>query len=194
MPGKGDRTKQYILKTAAGLFSQKGFTAVTMKDICDACSLSRGGLYRHYGSTKEIFLEVLERDKNDAEASIDQAISMGLSPRKLLEGFFLLQKNDIAFNKNRIEVAVYEFSVAYPEQKPYLDDRFHAVARTFARLIEYGQQKGEFAEGDAMMLAEHIVIFLEGLKLSGKIIEISDDFLGKQVEILTRLVLKKPSA
>ena len=190
MPGKGDRTKQFILKTAAGLFSQKGFTAVTMKDICEACDLSRGGLYRHFDSTREIFLAVLERERNDAEESIGQAISMGLSPRKLLEGFFQLQKNDIANNKNRIEVAIYEFSVTYPDQKEFLNGRFHAAARSFAKLIEYGQKKGEFQEGDAMLMAEHIVIFLEGMKLSSKIIDISDDLLTKQFDILKRQIME----
>ena len=190
MAEKGDKTKQYIVQNSASLFSQKGFTAVTMKDVCEACDLSRGGLYRHYGSTKEIFIEVLERDKNDAEASIDQAISLGLSAKKLLEGFFQLQKNDIAFNKNRIEVAVYEFSVAYPDQKEYLNERFHAAVKIFAKLIEYGQKRGELRTGDSMILAEHIVIFLEGLKLSSKIIDISEDFLTKQFEILSGLVMK----
>jgi AcrR family transcriptional regulator len=189
MAEKGDKTRKYIIQSAAGLFSRKGFTAVTMKDICEACDLSRGGLYRHFGSTKEIFIEVLERDKNDAEESIDQAISMGLSAKKLMEGFFQLQKNDIAFNKNRIEVAVYEFSVAYPEQKDYLDKRFHSVVKIFAKLIEYGQKKGEFQEGDATILAEHIVIYLEGLKLSSKIIDISEEFLTQQFEILKKMVL-----
>lgn len=189
MAEKGDKTRKYIVQNAAGLFSQKGFTAVTMKDICEACDLSRGGLYRHFGSTKEIFIEVLERDKNDAEESIDQAISMGLSAKKLLEGFFQLQKNDIAFNKNRIEVAVYEFSVAYPEQKDYLNERFHTAVKIFAKLIEYGQKRGELKSGDAAILAEHIVIFLEGLKLSSKIIDISEEFLAKQFGILSSMVM-----
>ncbi len=193
MADKGDKTKQYIVRTATGLFSQKGFTAVTMKDICEACDLSRGGLYRHFGSTKEIFIEVLERDKNDAEESIDQAIDLGLSAKKLLEGFFQLQKNDIAYNKNRIEVAVYEFSVAYPDQKDFLNERFHAAVKIFAKLIEYGQRKGELLEGDAKILAEHIVIFLEGLKLSSKIIDITEEFLAQQFEILSRLVMKQPA-
>jgi AcrR family transcriptional regulator len=190
MAQKGDKTKQYIIKTAAGLFSRKGFTAVTMKDICEACNLSRGGLYRHFGSTKEIFIEVLEQDKNDAEESIDQAIALGLSARKLMEGFFLLQKNDIAFNQNRIEIAVYEFSVAYPDQRDYLNERFDAAVGIFSKLIEYGQKKAELLEGDSRILAEHIVIFLEGLKLSSKIIDISEDFLTEQFEILRKQVMK----
>jgi len=92
MAKKGDKTRQYILQTAAGLFSRKGFTAVTMNDICEACDLSRGGLYRHFGSTKEIFMEVLEKDGNDAGDSIDQAIALNLSAKKLLEGFFSFRK------------------------------------------------------------------------------------------------------
>lgn len=190
MAEKGDKTKQYIVQTAEGLFSQKGFTAVTMKDICEACDLSRGGLYRHFGSTKEIFIEVLERDKNDAEESIDQAIALKLSPKKLMEGFFRLQKNDIAYSKNRIEVAVYEFAVAYPDQKEYLKERFHSVIKIFAKLIEYGQIKGEFLKGDPMALAEHIVVFLEGLKLYSRIIDITEDYLEKQFDILNRQIIK----
>jgi len=190
MAEKGMKTKQYIVNTAAGLFSQKGFTAVTMKDICEACELSRGGLYRHFGSTKEIFIEVLERDENNAEESIDQAIALGLSAKKLLDGFFQLQKNDIAYSKNRIEVAVYEFSVAHPDQKEYLEQRYHSTVKIFAKLIDYGQKNGELLEGESIMLAEHIVIFLEGLKLSSKIIDISEDFLTKQFAILSKQLMK----
>lgn len=191
MAEKGDKTRRYIVETSAGLFSQKGFTSVTMKDICEACGLSRGGLYRHYGSTKEIFVDVLELDSNDAEESINQAIALGLSAKKLMEGFFQLQKNDIANNRNRIEVAVYEFSVAYPDQKEYLNERYHAAVKIFAKLIDYGQKRGEFLGGDSMILAEHIVIFLEGLKLSAQIIDISEEFLEKQVELLSSLVMNK---
>ena len=190
MAEKGNKTKQYIVKTAAGLFSQKGFTAVTMKDICEACNLSRGGLYRHFGSTKEIFIEVLERDKNDAEQSLDQAIAMGLSPKRLLEGFFQLQRDDIAYNNNRIEVAIYEFSIAYPDQKDYLSERFQSDVRVFSKLIEYGQKKGECRDGDSNIMAEHIVIFLEGMKLSSTIISLSEEFLTKQFEMLREKVIQ----
>lgn len=189
MGGKGEKTKQFIVKTAAGIFSQKGFAAVTMTDICESCNLSRGGLYRYFGSTKELFIEVLEQDRNDAEESIDQAIALGLSAKKLMEGFFQLQKNDIAYNADRIEAAVYEFSAAYPDQKEYLNERFHSVVRIFAKLIDYGQQKGEFRQGDSEILAKHIVIFLEGLKLSSKIIDISEDFLTEQFRILNSTLI-----
>jgi Transcriptional regulator len=189
MAEKGDKTRQYIIQTAAELFSKMGYTAVTMKDVCEACDLSRGGLYRHFGSTKEIFAEVLERDKNDAGDSIDQAITLKLSAKKLMEGFFQLQKNDIAYNKNRLEVAIYEFSAAYPDQREFLNERFQSDVRIFEKLIDYGQKRGEFLQGDTHAMAEHIVIFLEGLKLSSQIIDIGGDFLDKQFDILCKKVM-----
>ncbi len=43
MGKKGDITKAAILKAALILFVHKGFKNVTMKDICEATGLSRGG-------------------------------------------------------------------------------------------------------------------------------------------------------
>ena len=56
MGKKGEETKQFIREKACFLFSQKGFKNVTMKDICMETGLSRGGLYRHYDSTQQIFM------------------------------------------------------------------------------------------------------------------------------------------
>ena len=42
--------------------AEKGFKDVTMSDICEKSQLSRGGLYRHYSSTSEIFREIISED------------------------------------------------------------------------------------------------------------------------------------
>ena len=42
MGARGDRTKSRIISAARDLFSEKGFSAVTMKDICDEAEMSRG--------------------------------------------------------------------------------------------------------------------------------------------------------
>ena len=59
MGEKSAKKKQYILDKARVVFSEKGFKNVTMKDIVDACDISRGGLYLYFSSTEDIFLEVL---------------------------------------------------------------------------------------------------------------------------------------
>jgi AcrR family transcriptional regulator len=45
MGEKSVQKRNYILETARKVFVEKGYKNVTMKDIVDACEISRGGLY-----------------------------------------------------------------------------------------------------------------------------------------------------
>lgn len=59
MAKKSVEKRQLILSKALELFVRKGFHAVTMSDIVEECQISRGGLYRYYSSTDDIFRELL---------------------------------------------------------------------------------------------------------------------------------------
>ena len=56
MGEKSLKKKQYILSCARKVFEEKGFKDVTMKDIVEACEISRGGLYLYFESTKEKYV------------------------------------------------------------------------------------------------------------------------------------------
>lgn len=60
MNKRGAETRKHIQTCACSLFAEKGFKQVTMKDICEAAQISRGGLYCHYGSTRQIFQEIVD--------------------------------------------------------------------------------------------------------------------------------------
>ena len=62
MGEKGERTREKIRCKAYVLFAEKGFQAVTMTDICERTGLSRGGLYRYYSGTEQIFSEILSEE------------------------------------------------------------------------------------------------------------------------------------
>ena len=115
---KGDQTRSAILETARALFSEKGYAAVTMKDFCDRLGISRGGLYRHFASTKEIFIAMLELDKESTAVKLDQAIEAGVPARQIFDYFILQQKQEIQQGGGQLSVAVYEFCIANPDQKP----------------------------------------------------------------------------
>ena len=57
MSEKSVQKKKYIIETARNVFMEKGFKAVTMKDIVEACEISRGGLYLYFQNTGELFEE-----------------------------------------------------------------------------------------------------------------------------------------
>ena len=66
MGEKSLQKKKHILETARKVFIEKGYKRVTMKDIVDACGISRGGLYLYFNNTGEIFLEVMKMDNQES--------------------------------------------------------------------------------------------------------------------------------
>ena len=80
MGEKAEKTKEKIRSEAYKLFAEKGFKEVTMTDICERTGLSRGGLYRHYAGTDEIFDEILSQ-----EYEIEDRIRGGERAKAILE-------------------------------------------------------------------------------------------------------------
>ena len=85
MNKRGQETRRHIKKSACSLFAEKGFKDVTMKDICEAAKLSRGGLYCHYESTRQIFQEMIEDMTDRQEDMIDSKIKQNQSAITILD-------------------------------------------------------------------------------------------------------------
>ena len=90
MGTKSERTKERILKEAWSLFAQKGFQAVTMTDICEKTGLSRGGVYRYFTGTDQIFGEILSQ-----EYPLDDRIDRQESAAVILEDMLCAIKKEI---------------------------------------------------------------------------------------------------
>lgn len=54
-------TKEDILKAALHLFAQDGYEAVSVSQIAGALDMTKGALYRHYKSKRDIFDHIVER-------------------------------------------------------------------------------------------------------------------------------------
>ena len=56
----GEKRKLEILEAAKKCFLDKGFQNTTMEDVIEKVSLSKGGVYYHYGSTYEMIYDFLK--------------------------------------------------------------------------------------------------------------------------------------
>ncbi len=54
-----ERQKE-ILDAALKVFLEKGYRNTTMEDVINETSLSKGGFYYHYGSTKDILIDIMK--------------------------------------------------------------------------------------------------------------------------------------
>ena len=81
---KGDQTRQLICMEAFKLLLKKATKDVTMKDICEKTGLSRGGLYRHYESTEQIFLEIVNFLMGNQQNEFSEKCRKGTSAAEIL--------------------------------------------------------------------------------------------------------------
>lgn len=55
--------KAEIIETAKTVFAEKGYSAVTMKDISEACKIGRSSLYHYFSSVDKVYDEVIMLEK-----------------------------------------------------------------------------------------------------------------------------------
>lgn len=184
MGEKSEQKKKYILDKARTVFSEKGYKNVTMKDIVDACDISRGGLYLYFSSTEELFLSVLSDEViEDDDEAIGAALSGEASAGDMLALFLKEQKKEILRKKNNLTVATYEyFSVHKVSGKENsLKNQFDTAVRIVEKLIENGVQTGEFYCENPLGCARNLMYVVEGLKITSKTIGISEDAIDREL-------------
>ncbi|QQO08524.1 TetR/AcrR family transcriptional regulator [Breznakiella homolactica] len=187
---KGDKTKQFIIDSAAELYSRKTYSGVTMKDICEKSGLSRGGVYRYFGSTKEIVIEILKKEISDEEKKQKKILAAEKGPEELLIDLLQHQKKALIEGRAWLNIAFYEFSLLEPDQYPLLMERYSAAEKSLSMLIKQGQKANVFKPGDVETVVRHILFLLEGLMLSSVAAPIPENVFNEQIQFMTQLVLK----
>lgn len=183
MGDKSIQKKQYILARAKEVFAKKGFKSVTMQDIIDACQISRGGLYLYFGSTKEIFLEVLRLEGEEADDTFSQAMTEDSTGADILALFLKEQKKEILNKGENLTVAIYEFFFAnhVPKKENQVRIQFNSAVKIIQQLIMDGVETGEFICDDPLGAARNMMYVLEGLKVCARTMGITEETVNREI-------------
>ena len=95
MGDKSAQKQRYILEKARQVFMEKGYKLVTMKDIVEACEISRGGLYLYFDGTKQLFEQVLVMETQEADDLFAKSLSEDATPADILALFLKEQKKEL---------------------------------------------------------------------------------------------------
>ncbi len=186
MGEKSQQKRKYIIEKARQVFIEKGFRSVTMKDIIEACDISRGGLYLYFPSTQEIFLEVLKQEMEVADDVFSTQVGEDSTPADILELFFAAQKAELLSTKDNLAMATYEYYYAHkPDGKDnFLREQFEAAVQALTQLIEMGVEDGELYCEEPQVAAEQIMYTIEGLKISLLTMKVTEEEIDKQLDYL----------
>jgi len=186
MGKKSDDKKKHILETAKKVFCEKGFAAVTMKDLVEAAQISRGGLYLYYESTSEIFLEVMKAESEETDSDFDAIITDESTVPEILRFFLTEQKKELLHRDSSLAVATYEFFFANkpPHNENHLQLSFDGGVKVLADLIESGINAQQIYEVDSEAAAMNIMLLLEGLKICALTQELDPEMIDRQFEYI----------
>ena len=199
MGAKSEQKKKLIRDTARRVFMEKGYKNVTMKDIVEACRISRGGLYLYYSSTAELFLEVLKMESEDSDDELVLAIRSGASPRDILELFLQEQKKELLREEDTLVIATYEYAFAEKEkgeagkdaeEPSYLGNRFAQTLQVLEYLLTEGGKMGQFDCPDVEAEARSILYTLEGLKIAAHTVGLSEKQVDEAMDYLLFRIVK----
>ncbi|MCQ2539700.1 MAG: TetR/AcrR family transcriptional regulator [Acetatifactor sp.] len=183
MGEKSVQKKKFILETARKVFVEKGFKKVTMKDIVEACEISRGGLYLYFESTNQIFLEVLKMESQETDDVFSDNITDDATAADILVLFLEEQKKELLRKEDTLTQAIYEFYFEnkLPKKDNILKKQFDSAVKIMEKLIEIGVENGEFYCDDCEATAKNIIFILEGLKISAQTIGITPETVDQEI-------------
>lgn len=183
MGEKSEQKRQMILTTARHIFAQKGYKDVTMKDIVEACGISRGGLYLYFSSVREVFEAVLKEEEAETDDVFSRKLQEDATVADVLMIFFKEQKKEILGRKEDLTVATYEYNFAHAlsaEENPQRR-KFDDAVQALSQLLEAGMENGEFYELESRAAAANIMYALEGLRVLSRTIGISEERIDDEL-------------
>ena len=192
MGDKSEQKREYILEKAHKVFAQKGYRDVTMKDIVEACEISRGGLYLYFSNTRELFDALLHKILNENTYTfMKEGEELSISDILLL--FFREQKKQILRKREDIMVATYEYFFAHRPRRGAenkLLNRFKSDWSDLINILEEGVLSGEFYCDDPVAAASNIMFTLEGMKICSRTMGLTEKRVDRElVYIISGLLL-----
>lgn len=191
MGDKSVQKRNYIVEKAREVFREKGYLTVTMKDIVEACDISRGGLYLYFDNLQDLFLEVLRLESEETDDVFMPAISEAISSADILGLFLQEQKKELLKKKGNLSRAIFEYNFQnkVPPKENALRKQFDMAVRVIEKLITGGIEEGDFACDDPKGAARNMMYVIEGLRIASQTIGISEEMVNREILYLMRGIM-----
>jgi AcrR family transcriptional regulator len=171
MQERSESTRKGIMSAAAVLFSQSGFEAASVNEICRMADVSKGAFYHHFPSKQQLFLEILDEWLEGIDSQLFTRSESGDVPQSLMQMAKML---GFVFEAASGQLPMFlEFMVRASRDRAVWDATIAPYRRyqdQFARLIEKGKTEGSIrTEVDAQSASWVLISLAVGILLQGVI-------------------------
>jgi AcrR family transcriptional regulator len=184
-------TKEKIMQAGLRLFSRKGFSMTSIKDIAQTAGISTGLIYRHFATKEELFDELLKNTIQEMSRAI-RFLDSDISPAQTFTKLTSDILNDI---QSSDELSDYFLLItrcllqekALPQME-VLKKVDLSLFENAAKLIEKGQKLGEFKQGNSYKLSLMFFSIIQGI--ANMKLFMGDKYIAPEVKDIMVFLLK----
>ncbi len=182
---KGSKRKLDIQRATKVLIIEKGYSAVTMADINEMLKLSVGGLYYHYHSVEEIFLDIVENETRDVWGIFSEVKDI----ESLVEAFRFyhqLEKGDMMNFENTLNCIFYPYFFSFPAnvRKEKMKEAYLNTINAINKILKKVYKN----TNHVMQLSNRIYIMLHGLNILATTGQIDELIIENEFEEVEKLM------
>ena len=189
-----EERREQILSAAITCFAEKGYYEASMDDIAKAANLSKGSLYWHFKSKRELFQGLVERWLQEFTeslgATLEHATTAGEKLNMMIDA---LKRNAAALPElARAQLEFYALAMRDEEFKAWLHENYATDSQFLESIVKEGIESGEFREVPSGAVARMIMAYLDGALLHREINdpEASASTVLDEVSDTLRILLK----
>lgn len=165
MQARSEETKSQIMSTAYILFSQSGYDATSVADICQAAGVSKGAFYYHFPTKQALFLELMDAWLAELDRGFERAMRDAHSVPEAIEHMAQTAARILQSEKTRLAIILEFWRQAHRD--PMIWQNASAPYRRYhqylASLIRQGINDGSLRNTDSDLTARIFVSLALGL-------------------------------
>lgn len=162
--GQAEQTRKRLLDTAEKLFAEKGFDAVSIREITSKAEVHLGSVNYHFGSKKELYHEIfktrwLERAQRVRQPLKDLEKKGGQSPESVIKAIVgLIMSNPLSDEERWIHSRLIMRELSRPTEafEIMAQNHMRPTVELIGRLIN-NSMGGTFSEEESMLNALSVV-------------------------------------
>ncbi len=174
--GRCSDGRQKLIATATRLFLERGFTAVSVADICAAADLKKGSFYHFFTSKLDLTMQAIDAYESEITALFRESLRPGASAREQLkaiaETFRVRLVEQCAGDGNArgcpIGNLALEMAGRDAQLRLRLEQVFDGWRAGLARIVRLGIERGEFGPQDPDRAADVLLAMIQGAMVLAK--------------------------
>ena len=130
-----------IISVACSLFSRKGYSATSLKEIADQVGLHKTSLFHYFKNKEEILMEVMDKGLREYVNVLDEpAIDPNLDAERKLRIALEKQVSVICKYKDYINVGLNEIKSLTPKNREKYNTKRKQYGKRFEKIIQEIQE------------------------------------------------------